>query len=242
MNYRSFISALLLAGAAVAQCQAAGIEVVTEDSSYTYLREGKLAGPGTRIVEQTLQRAGEADYRTQLYPWARAYETALHEPNVLIYPILRTPARESLFKWVGELAQAPTRLYRLHSDMPGAPLSLQDASQAIVGVVRNDARHQYLQAQGFTRLVISANNRESFQKLLNRQIQIMPMSELEAKVLSQETRVGFEQLQAVGTLDDMQDHLYLAFSLATPDELVERVRRAFEQLRASGELARLMKE
>lgn len=242
MNYRlTFCAGLLLALIAL-QSHADGVVVVAEDSSYAYLRGGRLSGPGTQIVERTLKDAVLDDYRIQLYPWARAYEKALREPNVLIFPIIRTSAREPLFKWVGEIAQAKTRLYRLHEHRDIRPSDLSDAKRYSVGVVRDDSRQLYLQAQGFARLVVSTTNRDSFQKLLNHQIQLLPMSEREARSLSDEAQVDFSRLEAVGTLDELPASIYMAFSQDTPDEIVARARTAFERLKASGEIDRLMRE
>ena len=43
-------------------------------------------------MEKTLQAAQLRDYQIRLYPWARAYDMALKEPNVLIFLIARTSA------------------------------------------------------------------------------------------------------------------------------------------------------
>lgn len=242
MNYRSMcrsVSVLLLIVIAM-KSHAQGINVVTDDSSYAYLRDGKLAGPGTRVVEQTLKEAVFADYRFLLYPWARAYEKALREANVLIYPMVRTPAREPLFKWVGEMTHITTQFYRLREGPQFAVRTLEDAKQYSIGVVRDDSRQVYLQEQGFIRLVVSANNRDNFQKLINHQVQLLPMHETDARRISHEAQVDFERLEAVGTLDGLPASVYMAFSLSTPDDIVSRARAAFEQLKASGEIDRLM--
>lgn len=240
MNLRLKVCLCVLLALVALHSRAQGIVVVTEDSSYAYLRGGRVAGPGTQVVERVLKKAVFDDYHIQLYPWARAYERALREPNVLIYPIIRTSAREPLFKWVGEIGQAQTRLYRLREAREIAPSSLVDARRFSVGVVRDDSRQLFLQAQGFARLVVSTTNRDSFQKLLNHQVQLLPMSEREARVLSDEAQVDFARLEAVGTLDQLPVSIYMAFSLDTPDEIVTRARAAFERLKTSGEIDRLL--
>ncbi|RRV03749.1 ABC transporter substrate-binding protein [Pseudomonas sp. v388] len=221
---------------------ASEIEVVTEDSSYAYLSGGKLAGPGTHVVEQTLKHAAVNDYRILLYPWARAYEKALREPNVLIFPILRTTARESQFKWVGEIAQAQTMLYKLREQTDLTLESISDARRYIIGVVRDDSRQAYLEGRGFKRLVVSTTNRDSFQKLLHHQVELLPMTEREVRLLSEQAQVDVGRLEAVAALGDVKAGIYMAFSLETPDEMVNLVRTAFEQLKASGEIERLMHE
>lgn len=234
-------SCLLLASISLAS-HAGTIEVVTEDSLYAYQRDNKVVGPGIRIAEETLRSAQLTDYSLSLYPWARAYEKALHEPNVLIFPLDRTPARETLFKWVGEIHRVASRLYKLRDNRDITVSSLEEAKQYSIGVVRNDAKQIYLQQRGFTRLVISANNHDNFQKLLNRQIQLLPMPENTARLMSQDAQMDFASLEEVYILDEQPHRVHLAFSLSTPDEVVAKAQRAFEELKASGEVARIMNE
>ncbi|WP_207283017.1 ABC transporter substrate-binding protein [Pseudomonas sp. FW300-N2F2] len=234
-------SCLLLASISLAS-HAGTIEVVTEDSLYAYQRDDKVVGPGIRIAEETLRNAQLTDYSLSLYPWARAYEKALHEPNVLIFPLDRTPARETLFKWVGEIHRVASRLYKLRDNRDITVSSLEQAKQYSIGVVRNDAKQIYLQQRGFTRLVISANNHDNFQKLLNRQIQLLPMPENTARLMSQDAQVDFASLEEVYILDEQPHRVHLAFSLSTPDEVVAKAQRAFEELKDSGEVARIMNE
>lgn len=242
MHRRLPLCLSLLLALACLESRGAGIEVVTEDSLYAYPREGKLVGPGTRVVEETLNKAGLTDHRILLYPWARAYEKALHEPNVLIYPMDRTPLRESLFKWVGELERVTIKLYKLRERHDIVLASLEDAKRYSVGVVRNDSKQLLLQQAGFTRLVVSGDRRDNFQKLLNHQVQLIPMPEKAARVICEDEHLDFAILQEVFSIDDRPARVSMAFSLSTPDEIVARARQAFEQLEAAGEVARIMRE
>ncbi|MBC3372479.1 ABC transporter substrate-binding protein [Pseudomonas sp. SWRI92] len=242
MRHRLMLYSCVLLALISFKSQAETIEVVTEDSLYAYLRDEKLVGPGIRIASETLKQAGLSDHHMALYPWARAYEMALHEPNVLIFPLDRTPAREQLFKWVGEIHRSTSRLYKLRGGERITVGSLEEAKQYSIGVVRNDAKQVYLQGRGFSRLVVSANNHDNFQKLLNRQVQLVPMPENTARLMSQDAQVDFEALEEVYALDEQPHRVYLAFSLSTPDETVAKAQRAFEALKASGEVARIMKE
>lgn len=242
MHFRmTFCSCLFLALVSV-QSHAQGIEVVTEDSMYAYPRDGKVVGPGTRIVEETLRGAALTDYRLSLYPWARAYEKALHEPNVLIYPVTRTATREALFKWVGEIDRVTIQFYKLRGRTGITLNSLEDAKVYTVGVVRDDTKQTFLEQRGFTRLVVSADNHDNFKKLLNQQVQLLPMSETSARLASEAAQVDFASLEGIYSIDEQPARIYMAFSRDTPDEIVEKARRSFEQLDASGAVARILNE
>ncbi|MFL6966195.1 substrate-binding periplasmic protein [Pseudomonas alvandae] len=242
MRHHLMLYAFVLLALVTVKSQADTIEVVTEDSLYAYLLDDKLVGPGIHIASDTLKNADLGDFHMTLYPWARAYEMALREPNVLIFPLDRTPAREQLFKWVGEIHRSTSRLYKLRDAEPIRIGNLEEAKQYSIGVVRNDAKQIYLQDRGFKRLVVSADNHDNFQKLLNHQVQLVPMPENTARLMSQDAQMDFNLLEEVYSLDEQPHRVYLAFSLNTPDETVAKAQRAFEQLKASGEVERIMKE
>lgn len=239
---RLLASSTLCLGLGLAQLSqpsaAATIEAVTEETSYSFLKDGKVAGVASEIVEQMLQLAGLDDYHLGIYPWARAYDMALLQPNVLIYPIVRTPTRESQFKWVGQLARIAPRFYKLR-DQPDIVVSqLDDARRYTIGVIRDDVRQQYLEEHDFSRMVVSANNAENFHKLLNHQVQLVVLPEREARVLADAAQIDFAQLQSVYSLDDLSSGLYFAYSKGTSDDIVARTRAAFEQLKNAGGLAK----
>ncbi|WP_046112864.1 substrate-binding periplasmic protein [Aquincola tertiaricarbonis] len=228
----------LLAAPAVAAAQT--IQVVTEATPWTYLEGGRVAGPATEIVTTALQRAGLTDTSINLYPWARAYDLALKEPHTLIFLIARTPAREAQFKWVGEFMKIDYHFYRLKTQADVVVGRLDDARRYTVGVTRDDLRHQYLQQRGFSKLVVSAHNMDNFRKLIAGQVQLMPMPEDDALALCREARFDCAGLEKVHTLADMSTGIHAAYSLATPDAVVDRTRQAFDKLRADGTVRRLM--
>ncbi|HJV70013.1 transporter substrate-binding domain-containing protein [Ideonella sp.] len=231
---------LTMSALAAPAIRAEPIQIVTEDSSYTYLQGGKVAGPATEIVEATLKRAGLSDYRIALYPWARAYDMALQEPNTLIFLIARTPAREAQFKWAGEFMRIEYHLYKLRSRHDVTVRNLDDARQYAVGVMRDDVRQQYLQSRGFDKLVVSARNADSLRMLLERKVHLLPLPENDVIRFCKEANVDPAALEKVLTLSEMTTGIYMAYSHSTPNETVARTRAAFDRLKADGTVARLM--
>jgi len=227
--------------AALTLCaQAQPIQGVTETTPYSFLQGGRVVGHATEIVEATLQRAGLADYRIGLYPWARAYDLALKEPNVLIYLIARTPAREAQFKWVGEFMRIDYHFYKLRSRADVTLNQADDARAYVIGVTRDDVRHQHLLAKGYTKLVVSGQALDNFSKLLNGQVQLLALPENDAAVLCQQARFNCNGLERLVPLEGASTALYMAFSAATADATVDRARRAFEALKAEGGLRKLL--
>jgi len=232
--------ATLVLGLTCLGAHAEPLQVVTEDSSYSFLENGKVAGAASKIVEMTLARAGLDDYSMTLYPWARAYDIARLEPNVLIYPIIRSQEREPLFNWIGELEQLTQTFYRLRSRRDIVVNNLADAANYTVGVVRDDARQQYLESKGFHKMVVSANNMDNLRKLLNGQIVLLPMPEREAREQCAELHIPFEELESVYTLEGSSKALYIAMSASTPPQIVQRVTAAYKQLKDDGTVAKVL--
>ena len=228
---------LALGGAAT---QAQNLTVVTESTPLSYLQEGRVVGRATEVVETTLKRAAITDYRIDLYPWARAQDIALREPYVLIYPIARTPEREERFRWVGEIKRIQYYLFALTDGPEQRIAQLDDARGRTIGVVRDDVRHQYLQRRGFTRLAVSSQPMENLRKLLYRQVDLIVLTESEARTLCAEARGECPGLVRGLPLDELRYGLYMAYSLATPEAMATRTAAAFESMRADGSLARIM--
>ncbi|KTS78295.1 ABC transporter substrate-binding protein [Pseudomonas oryzihabitans] len=220
--------------------EAATLRAVTEDTAFTWIVDGRVSGPATAVVERTLAVAGIDDYSLELYPWARAYDLALHEPAVLIYLIARTPAREAQFHWVGEITRLRYYFYRLASRNDVRIEQLDEARAYRLGVMRDDVRHQYLQQLGFQRLVVSGQQQDNFNRLLSGQVDALLLPERDAAHFCQAAGSACPGLQRLAVLEELDTPLYMAFSAATPAPLVERLRTAFAQLKASGEVARLL--
>lgn len=216
------------------------IEAVTEESSLTYVRDGKVTGPASEVVRATLQRAGLVDHRLSLYPWARAYDLALREPNTLIFLIARTPAREPLFKWAGEFLRIEYHLYRLRGREDVRVHTLDDARQYAIGVMRDDVRQQYLQGRGFKKLVVSARNVDTLRMLVDGRVQLLPLPQTDVARFSREAGIDPSSLERVYTLDEMTTGIYMAYSRSTPDAVVQRTQQAFDSLKAEGVVARWM--
>lgn len=215
------------------------LRVVTEDTAYSYLNDGKVTGPATEVVEATLKRAGIDDYQIGMYPWARAYDMALQEPDVLVYLIARTSEREALFRWVGEILRIDYHLYKLRERTDVQVPDLDAAKAYRVGVMREDVRHQYLLAQGFSKIVVAAHNSENFKRLLHGQVDLVPMPERDVIAFCEEMGLDVNELERVFT-PNTSTRLYMAYSRKTADDLVLRTQAAFEQLQADGSVADLM--
>ncbi len=233
---------MMAAVLALPMAKAQTVHVVTETSYLTRVVDGKPTGLAVDIVESSLKNAGLQLSSTDIFPWARAYQLALREPNTLIFPMARTPEREQLFKWAGELQKIHYYFFKLSSRKDIVIKNLADAKAYSVGVVRDDVRHQYLVGNGFNNLLVSAKWNDNIVRLLNRQVDIVTLADFSLLPMCEEMAINCSSLERVYQLDELSTGLYMAFSKATPDAVVERTRAAFQKMKADGTLERMVKQ
>ncbi len=231
---------MALLALAAGQAAAQPLQVVTETTPYSYQSGSQVLGTATEVVEKTLHSAGLTDYQVKVYPWARAYDLALKEPNVLIFLIARTQARESQFQWAGEIMQIQYHLYRLRDRTDVKVKTLADAKNYTIGVLRDDVRQQYLKSKGFQRLVVSGQVMDSFNKLIARQVDLLPLVEDDTAILCAQAHFDCAGMERVLTLDEASTGLYMAYSNATPNAVVQKTQAAFAKLKADGSVRKIM--
>jgi polar amino acid transport system substrate-binding protein len=220
--------------------------VTEENRPVNFLENGKVTGFSTEVVEAVLKEI-EVQGDIQIMPWARAYATALHKENVLIFTIMRTPEREHLFKWVGVVSPPDSSyLYALRERKLKLD-HLEDALRYNIATINGDAREQYLESKGFVKgrqLHGNAQPKTNYEKLKLGRVDLWAMSDMVAMDIvrregSDPSRVLVRALQ----LTELgSGGSYMAFGPKTDDVLVERFRKGLEAVKANGTFAALQKK
>jgi polar amino acid transport system substrate-binding protein len=124
-------------------------DVTTEElTPFSMMEEGRVTGLATDVLRTAFARAGLA-MKIRLYPWLRAYQSALDKPNGCVYSTVRTPERDSLFKWVGPIASDDWVVFVA----PGSTVriaDLADLRRYKTAGTPGDSVATYLQDQGVT--------------------------------------------------------------------------------------------
>ncbi|OZG70686.1 amino acid ABC transporter substrate-binding protein [Hahella sp. CCB-MM4] len=218
------------------------VHVVTTDfPPYSYERNGNAGGMATEIVEQALKKAG-LDYDLKVFTWSRAYHTAVHEKNTLIFSIARSAERENLFQWVAKVAPYRIRLYKLASRDDIRIQSLQDARHYIVGGEYSDIKQAYLIKQGFEagkNILLVAKDELNIRKLFAGRIDLIPFNEFSLPIMLNKEGHNLSELQPVLDLEEISYDLYVAFNKETPETSVQALRDAMHRLRISGQIAKI---
>ncbi|HEY1028875.1 MAG TPA: ABC transporter substrate-binding protein [Pseudomonas sp.] len=193
-----------------------------------FARDDGIDGISADIVREMFKRAG-IDYTLTLrFPWDRLYRLTLDKPNYGLFSTTYTPERQPLFKWVGPLAKTGWVLLAA----PGSDIkvaSLQDAARYRIGAYKNDAVSQHLESQGLEP-INALRDQENVKKLVRGQIDLWATTDPVGRYLAKQEDVS--GLNTVLRFNDAE--LYLALNRDTPDEVVERLQKALDELRSEG--------
>ncbi|MFZ6769371.1 substrate-binding periplasmic protein [Undibacterium sp. Di26W] len=217
------------------------IIVVTEEyPPYNYTEQGKLRGYSVQLAETLLTRA-HFDYQMQAYPWARAYQMAQTQPNVLIFSIVRQPERESQFQWIGTIAKREAYLYKLASRTDIRVKTIEDVKRYKVGVNKADITEDILKQHGFEvgrNIDISPQDKSNISKLLLGRVDFIIGTELSIAYLCRQAGISPDKLERSILLADHGDY-YLAMSRQTPATIVNTLRAELTTMKKNGELKRI---
>lgn len=223
------------------------LQVVTEEMPpFNYTKYGVITGVGTEVVRAVLDAAGLTG-EFQSLPWARAYKKAQEEPNVLIYSIGRNPERESLFQWGGAIAPVTFHFYRLESRGDIRLVQPEDAANYRIGAVLGDYTTEFLISKGIekTRLDMATSSVFSLRKLLLGRVDLILIEDMTLAFLIR-AETHRQEVEKIGRLapalavPEISGEMYMAFSLKTPSETVERCRTALDVLKKKGEWDRIL--
>jgi polar amino acid transport system substrate-binding protein len=160
-----------------------------------------------------------------------------------MFSMFRTPERETQFKWVGPIVEEAIYPYQLATAQPPITTLQQLLHAPQVTTRQAGLLPDTLEAKGFTNLDRSANG--------NLQLYRMLMAGRTGIIVGDTpTGVAYYSRQlniAPGTLRQIpvelyRSSLYIAFSRDSDDKLVAAWAGALEQIKQSGELARIEKK
>lgn len=220
------------------------ISIVTEEwKPFNYTERDTLKGMATEVVTSVLKEAG-IKYQIDVYPWLRAYNMALENDNVLIYSIGRTEHREKQFKWIGPIAPSSvTGFIKLKSRNDILIENIEDAKKYLIGVTRGSATYKYLIKQGFEinkNIYIINRASQNIKMLLSGRVDIIAGTEWTYVLTAKDLGLSFDDMQIIYKYREIP--MYMAFNKKTSDELVDRVRRAYEKVKSTGLLEALEKK
>jgi ABC-type amino acid transport substrate-binding protein len=242
-----FAAGLLLAVFA-ACATAAGLSELTliseEYPPFNFTEDGIRRGIATDALMEMLAAAGSLRSSKDIasLPWARGYRIALEHPNVLLFSVTRTAAREKKFKWVGPIVEAEIVLLQKNPPQPLITNLHQVKERNLrIGVVLDDVGHQLLKEnQVPSRQIVPLNKGRYLAKMLKEdRIDLAAYDKLVTLWNLKELGERPDTYLPVFTLK--KSGYYFALSLGTSDQLVEILQQELDRLKSTGRLDAIIK-
>lgn len=213
------------------------LEIVTTDfPPYQTQTGAKLEGFATETVQEVLALSGHAGH-IAVYPWPRAYQTALTTPNTLIYSLARIPEREKLFQWIGTVAPFDVYVWRLKKRAKVVhPKNIEESKAFIMGGVFHDIKAAYLEKQGFKpgqNLEMVRSDDLNARKLYSGHIDLLPCDEISFPYLMKKAGLDANLAEKVYKIPEISEELYLAASIDTSAKTVADIKVALEKFKKS---------
>ena len=207
---------------------------MAEDNK-NYAADAKIHGINADIVREMFRRANIRYELSLRFPWDRIYKQVLEQPDQGLFSTTFTAEREPQFKWVGPLASISWVLLA-PADSSLQLTGLEQARSLRIGAYKNDAVSQHLERLGLAP-INSLRDQENIGKLLKGQIDVWATADPVGPYLAKQE--GVTGLETVLRFNESE--LFLALNPDTPDEVVQRLQAALEQMRAEGLLDEIQK-
>lgn len=216
--------------------QLSDIEYITENfPPYNFQDKGVAKGITVDVLLKSAHEMGQTIDRQNIVfrPWARGYNRVLQGPMVVLFAMARTPEREGQFQWVGPILQ--TRIVLLGKQSNNISIKrAQDLSGYSIGVVRDDAGEQLVQALLLNKvpskiLQQSAKPKDLINKLAHERIDLLAYEETVSRDLIEKLGFRNSDYQVVYVLKETTS--YFAFSKDIPESLVSELQMGLDRLK-----------
>jgi len=196
---------------------------------------GKLSGIAAEVVAQAAQLAG-LSMRVPEIPWKRAQMQVQQDADSCLTPFTRSPEREKLYRWVGVVMESNQSLF-INTHHPVALSSLDDAKGKRVVVLLGSSMADYLKKNNIA-YSVRPTPEEAERELAAGGADVWAVHDVVANYTIKQVGTPADSIREA--LQVQTTSIYLACSLKMPDETALKLSRAFQQLRESGKLEKII--
>ena len=222
---RLFINLLLLC-ISVHSTANQNLMVVTELAPPNQvLLNNQVTGYSTELVNMIILEA-KLNAPINMYPWARAYKMAVNNSNTLIYSMARTTDRETLFHWIGPVAQFEMGFVKLSERSDINFDNTEQAKQYKIAVQRHDIAAQVLVKRGFE-VLLTTDIQKSYQLLLARKVDLVVDDANYLASISEQLAINSNALTFVHAIEGLTLAGYLAANINTDEDIIKALQQAF---------------
>ena len=239
------MSAFALSCALAGSCWAADqkLNIVTEEwAPYNYSEDGALKGFSVEIVRAIAQSLN-ADIDIQLMPTMRAKASLESKRRTMLISMLRTPERETKYKWIGPLGDSSIYFYKRKGNLLEVS-TLEDTKKVRAICSRHGGvTTSKLQAAGFTNIEASASDGNAVYRMLIFGRCDLAVSDSPLGVIHLLKQMNYSLDAVVQTpVKLITSPIYIACSKDISDAEIARWQAALDKLKASGAFQAILKK
>lgn len=210
---------------------------------YNFKDNGKLKGISVDLLLAAAKKSSPSLTASgiRVFPWPRAYKMAETGPNIVLFSTTRTEEREPKFNWVGPIV--PTRIVLLAKKSNSIVInSPSDIKKYAIGAITDDIGDQLVQEAGVKPSSIKhVPKAESLAKMLGAgRIKLWAYEENVARWFIKKEGLNNNDFESVYTLKESD--LYYAFSKDISKDRQDRLQKAINEVKASGEFDKIKAE
>lgn len=208
---------------------------------YNYAEGKEVKGISTDILRAACEIA-KLQCTFQVVPWARAYKTASHVPNTVVYTTARKPSREKEFLWVGPILPRTTWVYG-NTAQTQSVRDFKDLAKIRIGVVREEAAQQDLEAVGvpISAFNVQSSNADVLRMLINGSVDAMVDTEVGMAWNLRNAGITPTTVSKLMKLTD-DGAYYFALNLNSDAVLVKDLQAAIDKLRHDGKIDAIQRQ
>jgi polar amino acid transport system substrate-binding protein len=220
--------------------QAHELTVISEDNPpFNFIKEGVFTGSSTEVVREIMRRL-DLRAKIQVLTWARAYQLALNQPNVVLFSTARTAERENLFHWVGPIYRVRFGFYARRGVGPYLTCLADAKKVTAIATYKDDVREQLLKTLGFTNLDSSKSPASNLKKLLAGRVDLWLYSNLGVPSVARQIGIDPAEVELVLPFKDI--NVYIAVSKGTPRVVVDQWQAALDAMKREGRFEEISKQ
>jgi polar amino acid transport system substrate-binding protein len=197
-----------------------------------YMENGEQKGIALDLLDEILSYYGIplTGRDVRLVPWPEGYNATMTGPRTALFSTVRTPERESLFKWAGPIVKTNNAIFSLRNKN----ISFQDTDVLMrmrIGTIANTASETFLPQIGIPHesIIKGNDNADMVSMLENGRIDAWATGELAGRSYLNSVAKDSTQYEVVYRFPTQE--FYYAFSKDTPDSLIRAFQAAIEAIK-----------
>ncbi|STR45711.1 substrate-binding periplasmic protein [Iodobacter fluviatilis] len=209
-----------------------GLTIYTEnDPPYVIVdAKGKIGGLATNKLNYFLKAIQLSEENIEVKPWVRSYIEVLNKPNIMIYPIAKTPERLEKLEYIYKIYDAIVFFYKLSSRKDIVISNINEAKKYSVCAVRADYRAEYLKRSGFPMIDESNDSTMNFKKFIAGRCDVAILTEIGLNAKLEQLNLDSSLVSIAYPLSEIDSNLYIAINKNTNKKVIDALKNAAKKL------------